>query len=184
MFAAQKEMKSSRKKAAIAGNFARNGEAQTQAASASIGGAKAGTELANVSGLGQEINALALPLDSMGQQFEQKMVEMGVGVDEAKAKWKELFDEISSGEVTAGDAISQINSTLSTEAQKATAAGQPVSASAASLQVTQSMQLDSRAMVDPNGAQRQADFAGQMALSSPNAVGGDMANTLAYSELG
>jgi hypothetical protein len=57
-----------------------------------MGGAKFGADMAQMAadqGVA-DLNYLTLPLDSIKEQFVQKMTEMGVETDKAEAKWKEL----------------------------------------------------------------------------------------------
>jgi Asp-tRNA(Asn)/Glu-tRNA(Gln) amidotransferase B subunit len=88
---------------------------------------------------------------------------MGVETDKAKEKWQQLYEQIASGEISAGEAIDTINESIATEAAEAqTLANKngtviPKEATTG-LTVTSAMQAESASFVGPTVAG--ANYAG------------------------
>ena len=164
----------SQEKAAVAEGFATDTTQQITQANTAISGTAVGTDLAGLQGLGNDINALALPLDSIEQQFLEKMESMGVSTEEAKKEWQELMGEISNGESTAGQAVDKINSRLQEVADFSVG----VDSDMGRLQVTDEMQTEAANRFAVASDDNPANMVGLSAIAGN--VGGDMANTLAY----
>ena len=56
--------------AEMAGGYAQHGAEQRTKASEAFAGAEVGAAVSGIKGIGKEMNALALPLDEIGKQYQ------------------------------------------------------------------------------------------------------------------
>lgn len=184
-----KERVQSNKKAKVAQQFAQNGDQQLAQVDQALNTAQPGADLQATlatNKLGDSINALALPLNSIESQFKEKMKAMGYEVEEVNAEWEKLYTTIADGSTTAEQAVDVINESLNDSAASAELQsgmnGTPTAFSEdqRSLQVNASMSMEAQNKASlAAGGSIISSSAGLDLLSQTDT--GDMQNTLAYS---
>ncbi len=98
--------------AEMAGGYAQHGAEQRTKASEAFAGAEVGAAVSGIKGIGKEMNALALPLDEIGKQYQAQMEAMGQSPEEVAEKWAEMRAEFEEGTVSAKEALATIDASL------------------------------------------------------------------------
>ena len=179
-----RDARQAQKAGQVANNFAQNSSQQFVDVASGMQGAAEGDDLrSSAFGLlsgNLDVNALALPLDSIETQFKEKMKTMGAETKEVEVAWQELYDTISGGGTTARDALGAINDTLDNAATEAKKKGIEVADDSNKITVDKNMMQEASTVSAVNlGFQKASvqEVAGQQMLIDAN-EGTSMASTL------